>query len=306
MDYSKFVKNHVGDLLFFVFLVLGLVLLVAAELLRHHEFSKDILRDLGIACVVAAIVGKVYDQHARTRFDIETMSGVMGAIMGDFIRSDIWNAVKDQIIDKALVREPLSISITLQDRPSDELPAGTMVLRVKMDYFARNLKATTRKETIKHRLDFHRSAGAFPRFTSIRVGSDRLSEETLRKINSTGGRFDYPVTLSSRDERGVHVVVDREELVYIPGSYNLVLAGVVKTLKVGLHSIPDGVTAAINLRPHTDSPIALAPHEELTDELEDIVILPGQVIEFIFSERRSVQSPSAGDSAVTRPVSNQG
>lgn len=280
-NYLRFISKHLGILLFAGFSTLGIVFIIVSALIKNH-LAHEIVRDIGIGFMVAGLVGGIYDLNMRTRFDIDTMSGVLGAIMGDLVRSDVWNEIKERILNKDWIREPLSIQISLRESPQENLPPGMMVLGVKMKYDVRNLKSSRRLAKVSHRLDFYRKHGKLPRFSSIRIGAYTVPQSILDNISSTDGVFDHEVSLEPRDGKAVRVRVEREELVYAPGSYNLVMSVIAKDIRVTLSDIPQGFTALVNIRPHRDSPIPLTPNEELNDELEDVLFLPGQVMEFIF------------------------
>lgn len=282
----SFIRNHTGILLFASFLIGGIVCIFLSNMIKH-PLGHEIVRDIGIGFMVAGLVGGIYDLHARSRFDIETMSGVLGAIMGDLVRGDVWNEIKERILNKDWIREPLTIEISLRAAPERDLPPGTMVLWVRMTYDVCNLKSSRRLAKVSHRLDYHHSYGNLPQFKSIRIGGDTVPQAVLEAINSKNGVFDQDVQLEPRDRKPVRVRVEREELVYVPGSYNLVMSVIAKNIRVFLHDIAPDFNALVNIRPHKDNPLPLTPNDEMKDELEDVLFLPGQVMEFIFVRQLS-------------------
>jgi hypothetical protein len=286
---SSFVQKHTATSLFSFILVAGLIMIVVASLIpgRYH-LLHEIVRDIGIAFLVASIVGGIYDLHARSRYDIETMSGVLAAILGDFVSGEVWAHIKEQILSKSWMRNPLALEFSLSAPAGPDLPhPGLTVLRLRMSYDIHNLKAVKQVVKVIHRLDFHRTYQHLPRFTAVHVAGRPLAMEVLRE-----GQFDEAIMLNPRGGKGVHVRVDREEVIYVPGSYNLVMTGLAKGLKISLEDIPDNVLASVNIRPHIDKPISLQKFTELQDELEDVLLLPGQVVEIIFALRTS--DPRAG------------
>jgi hypothetical protein len=68
------------------------------------------------------------------------------------------------------------------------------------------------------------------------------------------------------------------------------MSGIARGVRISLEDLPDDIDAFINIRPHKDKPIPLVKNSELQDELDDVLLLPGQVIEFIFAVRSTPES----------------
>ncbi|MEA2600880.1 MAG: hypothetical protein QOF89_1872 [Acidobacteriota bacterium] len=272
-----------------VAVLISIPFLLSASMLSEHNIWHDVIRDVGIAFLVAAIVAAIYELHVRSRFDVETMTGVLDATIGDIIRPDIWEEVKREVIERGMIRQ--NVSIHLRVKPLGGLP-GPVALWMKFEYDLCGLHARSEDVILTHELDDHIAYQGLPEFEYIKVG-ERVYKDCSRDHNIANGKFSAKVRLNGRNGKPIHVVTTRREVTYIPGSHSLVMSELAKGFSLHLMELPPGIEASINCRPHTDSPVPLEVDGVLGRELEDVILLPGQAIEFRLKRKAAMELPSA-------------
>lgn len=273
----KFIKNYTGLILFSGLLVVSGVLLLLALRLEEGTMLREITRDIGLGFLVASVVGGIYDLHARSHFDQKTISSVLSTVIGDVVRRDIWEEVRKQVIEKDWLRENLHVKLELRPAPDADLEPNEMLLWLQMRYEVCNLRATRRRATVHHRLDTHHARGPFPRYTHARINDRAIPLDGI-----ADGVFEHELDLLPRDGTAPRVLIEREELVYVPGTYVLTMGSLVKRLSIELEGIPESYQAVVLIRPHRSGHVVLPLRQVLDRELEDILLLPGQVLEFRF------------------------
>jgi len=263
--------------------ILGSILLyVSSEVLKGQaelELWHDLSRDVGIAFIVAAIVAAIYELHARTRLDRETVAGVLTTVMNDVVDDGVWNETKSQIFEKESVRKEGIIKISIEENKA--LPPGQFQVWVQFDYKLCGLRSKPRRVKVKHFLDSFMNAEALklPRFDQIVIGDETYKgEKLLRYINN--GTFIKSVHINKKGDASTPVTVERHEIVYIPGSYNLAMGELTNGVRVQLIEVPDWISVEINMKSEL--------HKVVEGSIVDChkFFLPGQGIEFRFKPKQ--------------------
>jgi len=258
--------------------MLGLLLIYLAARLKKHETSHDVLNEFGIAIVIAAVVTFTYETYARKALASESMTKVFEVVMGDVFDNRLWAEMRTQLLQKAAIRRAFSVRISLEESP---LPGDNRaILWVAISYRVDALRERTQSVKIYHYLDhFMRDAAAnLPRFTDISVGGEVIDP---RKIDH---EFDRDVSL--RDwPNGVPIIVERRELVYVPGSYNLIMSDLTEVEIIRVEGLLEKVDVDIYWT--LQKPIRMKAFEACRINR---MFLPGHAIEFRFN-RQSVSPP---------------
>ncbi|HVG33413.1 MAG TPA: hypothetical protein VM911_10040 [Pyrinomonadaceae bacterium] len=285
---------------YFAWFLIGAAILIAlpfllwSQLIGEHSIWRDIVRDIGIAFMVAAIVAAIYELYARSRFDIETMKGVLDTTIGEIIRPDIWQEVKGQVIERDMIRQNVDIHLRIE-AIGDEVP-GLAILSLQFDYDLYGLHSRPIANlTLMHYLDAHikpedtakyEHIKDLPKFEYLKVGNKEYPVAPLPTSNIKDGRFTEQISLGPKDAEPVRIVTRRRECTYIPGSYNLTMGELTKGITLHLTEVPDNVEVSVNLRPHTEFGVPLRLDEAIEREFRDTILLPGQTIEFRFKHKR--------------------
>src|SRR5687767_6136827 len=72
-----------------------------------------LVRDIGMAFMVAAIVTFVYERYAREAAATETAEDIVSKVIGDIVDAGVWREMRGQILDKVAVRRATSVQLKL-------------------------------------------------------------------------------------------------------------------------------------------------------------------------------------------------
>jgi hypothetical protein len=292
------------DLVGYVIPVVGTIVCfgIAYYVSDTHKLVYDIARDIGIAFFVALVVTIIYEVYARGRYERKKFINTLQVIMNEIVHPGVWEEVRNQVIERALIRENSRIKLTLEQQAG--LTNGQMVLCLEHEYAIRSLRSKPVAVTILHYLDNHIESKEhdLPKFERIEIGKKNYSGDKLKeKIEK--GVFSVALTLKARDKdkTPVRVRTWRKEITYVPGSYNLIMGEICDGVMIDLDQIPPGIVAHVHVWPHTEKPIPLEVDKTL-DLFRDKILLPGQGCEFRFTPENTfadkpiiaVTSPSEG------------
>lgn len=274
------------NLILFLVLILimsvGTILLLVANSIPPDRVWHDLLRDLGIAFWVAAIVTVVFELYTRNRHDLEVRAGVVEAAIRRVVPEAIWKEIRANVLFEDALRRNwmLAMSITEDQNLGANLLRSVSVL----SYDFHNLKGRKTIARVLHWFDPDVEAvdsfgNKLPRFVQVSVGKMQYNRGNLLPyLRDNGMTLELPVELPEGTD--VRIEVRMEEVIRVPDvfawwmSYN--------TEGVSL----DVVTAPENFRF-----VLAAPHhkervEETTPGRRWVfagVLLRGQGVELVSS-----------------------
>jgi len=291
------------DLVGYAIPVIGTIvsLGIAYRMKESRSVVYDIARDIGIGFFVALVVTIIYEVYARRRYERKRFLSTLELIMNEIIHDQVWKEVRNQIIERSMMRAANHIRLSLEE--DDELTNGQMVLCVSYDYDVRSLRSKPVPVRILHYLDNHIECkpSKLPRFEKMEIGgTDYTPEDLKKKIDS--GVFSVVRTLKPGERNFIRVRTRRKEIIYVPGSYNLIMGEICEGVEITLNEIPDGIVAFVHVWPHTEKPIRLKKDQTL-DAFREKILLPGQGCEFRFTPANIaadrpplvIISPTAGE-----------
>jgi hypothetical protein len=148
-----------------------------------------------------------------------------------------------------------------------------------------------------HYLDDHIKGENLPRFERIEINGHAYSTHHIRE-----GRFTTFVELENKNGAPTKIAIERRELTYIPGSYNLTMTEMTKGIKLLVSEFPPELEIIVNIRPQVEKVFLEKGHPESFD---DIILLPGQNIEFRFKYKDAVKDKPAHHKAEHHHKSSQ-
>jgi hypothetical protein len=236
----------------------------------------ELLRDLGIAFVIAAVVAAVFEIYRSVRHEVETMRHVIDVIMHDQLSPEVWADLKDLIDKKNVIRRNARIRLQLQRRP--EMNPHEAELLVEFQY---DLHPLTRKKasvTVSHELDyqFRNDQLGLPRFSRFVVDPHPGKATDLTPQNSEA-KIQKELEFPPSSSLFYRISVDRVEVVHVPGSYNLYTPEFLKDFSLNVVESPQDVTWEVHVRPQGGGQVVkdVGGHSWSCEEL----LLPGQGIE---------------------------
>lgn len=249
---------------------------------ERNEYAFDVARDLAIGFFVAFVVTVIYEVYARRRYEDKNFINTLQVIMNEVVHEDVWEEVRNQVIEKKMIREDVEIRLSLLLEPG--LPEGQMVLCMEVDYDLCGLRSKPEPAAVSHYLDDHikRKEKNLPRFELIEIEDVAVYQGDALREKVVEGVFSTDITLKSRDEKPqLRINTRRKEITYVPGSYILMMGELTRGIKFNLKELPPGIVAYLHLWPHTQKPVRLKVGRTF-NEFQNKVLLPGQGCEFRF------------------------
>ncbi len=256
---------------------------------RWSEICQHLLRDAGIAFVLAPLVAMAFEFYQRSHETLETTQRAFNASMAEQLTPDVWEGVQKQILSKRLLRRNVEIRVKLQR--NEGLEPGRAVMSLELAYDLYNLRRTAYKATIEHELDyqFWIPEKQLPRFERVvlenQAGAKEYEGAELRKI-CTSGIVRLPVQLEPYASSHARITTVRSEIVTIPGSYNLYVTDYTKDVRVTAERLDD-IGFEVKIRPEGEAQDLKRIGKATW--VSGSLILPGQGIEMKFLDSRSPQ-----------------
>ena len=204
---------------------------------------KEIVRDIGIAFLVAGIVSFMYEWSTRVTAEHHKMTSVVQTVMSSFVPEDVWNEVNSEILHRMVARRNLDIQLTLYRSgklPTGEpitLPSTQAVLSTKVSYELYGLVTGSYRSDVTHYLEWEMRNEDIdlPRFirvsvtpaesgTSIEYIDDKLDEIYDKKAGCIRLADKHSIKLLPITEnKPAKIIIERYELINTPGLYTMVM-----------------------------------------------------------------------------------
>jgi hypothetical protein len=276
--------------------IAGVSLLVTASFrpliwgIRIPEPIFDLFHDLGIALIVSAVVGGLFEIYRTARHQLESMRDVIDYVMADKITSEVWMELDYLIEEKCVIRR--SVVLRLEVERNSKLQGHEAVLKVDHLYELHSLREKHSKFKIRHELDYQlaRPDLGLPYWETIVVTPEE-AKTSKEKIDKSNPLLDIEVALQPRrNDAPISVQTRRQELIQLPGSYNFYAPEFMKGIRMSLVGCPPEFEAEVLVRPHGGG--EALPNRDNTWSFEHL-IFPGQGIEVKFKQRTNQESHSA-------------
>lgn len=248
---SPFPSNTILGIDSIWFLTIGLMVLAIIMLVIAHQrlskdtLSYDIVKDIAIAFLAAAIVTITYDSV----LDFRRVSDLFSLIVGDDVRPEVLDATKTQIFKREVIRENAELRFKI--RQDNTLPAHQAIIELEIGYDLYGLKPEDFKFTVQQELEHYylrNEAKNLPRFDSVTVGDKLYKDDELKGMVEKGLLTLKDITVKPWPRReepqmkqnsAMRIITERTELVYIPGSYNIVFSHLTQGIKVYIDAPPN-------------------------------------------------------------------
>jgi len=264
----------------------GLVILAAALREKCKAFF-DVLRDIGIALVVAVVVTAVFELYARTQETVEAATAIYDINMSTALTGRVWNEVKTQLLNKHLLRQKAEMRIRVERSP--QLLPDQILINVEFTYDLVNVSDpsadidASKGITLRHNLAYNAIPQMnIPRFEFLVIDEspDSADNKTLSsgelKNATQAGYQEFTVHLKKGQQ--AHVRTGRVELANVPGSWTNFMNEYTEGLRVYLAG-DSTIDAVVTVRPRPPSDPLSKTGNSLT---LPFVILPGQAVQMRF------------------------
>jgi hypothetical protein len=288
---------------------LGVGALVIAHR-QKHAFVREIVRDLGIAFIVAAVVSAVYEYSTRNIEKHESDTKMINRIMSFFAPDVVWAEVRDQILRRGALRRNVQIELAVSRNKvlngrTVNLPPGQAVMWMKYSYDLYNLTGVEALVPVRHELEtsLEDQAARLPRFERLTVmgpeSEARLYEGTdLDKLSDGHGAIELlgaqRVHLPPSElKQPVQILTERYEIVHTPGFYYLIVPeltvpeeqGTEPTIRVTINELPDDLEPDVTTYYGTQHDF-VRPDPTKNVWIFKKTLLPGQGLTVVFRSRK--------------------
>lgn len=311
----------------------GLVFIIASALLNRRRKQRevaggrphiatvvliDILRDVGIAFVVAIVVTIVYEVSTRGIFEGAKMQQVLKTVLSYDVPNSIWNELNDNVLHRPVIRRNASVAFRVE---KDTNFYGTLA-RLRMDYgyslysFGAGSIAPVRHDVVGHMV-----FRDFPRFESASVIEPGRAEETYDRARLAREgmlkSFKRDIYLEPGynfsadtydDSRAVRVRTVRDEVISLPGAYPLGIPELVEGPIDVTVQVPNGIEPEMDAQwgQHAFGLVGMQPLPGDYTEYKYVfrgTLLPGQTILVLFKVPNSPMPPTPHEKGEPAPTS---
>jgi hypothetical protein len=270
-------------------------------------------RDLAIALIVAGVVAFLVDSALNLR----RLSDLFAIIYGTDVGDAVVEAVRPTVFQRDYIRENADIIVRILH--DDTLLPDQAIIKVEIGYDVYSLRAGgDYNYQFQQELEHYNIKGKdrdgkeLPRFDTVSVSTRKTPYEgdELQKMVEKGSlKVTDKIVLkpwpkddtssAARQRAAVRITTRRTEIVYVPGSYNIVVAELTKGVRVRIIEYPDDICPEIK-----------SWYQVKAQEFENVakdekynpgVILPGQSISLRFWKKPDCPDKAAGPTPAQTP-----
>lgn len=277
-----------------------------------------IVRDIGIAFVVAGLVSGVYEWTTRSIDENKRAVNLFNTINSYNVGEPVWTELRNAVFRAPQMRRNVKIRLKLTRNWQGSrgeiiaLPTHQAVLWMEYSYDLYPLTNESWNSSIQHQVDyemFDNTLGV-PRFEKIKLTkqvtqweaqTEEFTGSALEQFSDGKGvinldprklkNIDLP---SPNDNRPINVLSERYEIVSTPGQYRLTMPVLVAkgpseahTINVSIEGIPDDIEAEVN---SFYTGLNFKPDSSKRNWIFDGVMLPGQGINVVFRVRANKEA----------------
>lgn len=269
---------------------------------RFH--LPELLRDVGIGFIVAAVVSLIYEWNTRSVAHRENLINLYNNLMSTNVPEEVWDEVNNEIFHWPVRRSSIVIKLKIKQQwplpdgyRTKVLPRHKAVLEMDYSYDLYRLRAGGSKFEVTHYLDYFVDKDEeinVPRFELVEILRDdgttvrQYSGSSLANISDADGNIkltgnegiDLP---STKERKCVRVRTRRFEFVNIPGVYVVIMPElVVGEIHVCIEELPEDVEVEVSTMAYLH--FERQPNQNIWDF--EGVMLPGQLFGIGFRRRR--------------------
>jgi hypothetical protein len=270
----------------------------------------EVVRDIGIAFVVAGVVSGVYEWTTRSIDENKKAVNLFNTINSYNVGEPVWTELRNEVFRAPLMRRNIHIRLKLTRNWAVgrgeiiPLPTHQAILWMEYSYDLYPLTNESWNLSIQHQLDyemFDKTLGV-PRFDRIKLTKQATQWEAQTEefkgsdldqfsdgkgtINLDPRKFKNIDLPSPNDNRPINVLSERYEIVSTPGQYRLTMPVLVArgpseahTINISIEGIPDDIEAEVN---SFYTGLNFKPDPSKRNWTFDGVMLPGQGINIVF------------------------
>jgi hypothetical protein len=282
-------------------LIVGSLLILWASSIRKsdpHSLRGEILRDVGIAFIVAIIVTGIYELHMRTILETEKMEDVLSTVMKYNVPKSVWDEVNKNVLKSDAIRR--NVKIDFEIKPDQSLQPGLALLFITYNYDIYRLKSNSAEIEVQHNIvNDYNNLARFERVIVTDAQGNTLAEYKAENGQERKKEFRTLVHMEQGydfkkdvfiDERAVHVMNQRYEIINLPGTYSLGIPTIMEGTPKKPVEISVTIPESLNIKPSIDTQWrehTFKPKGKQGNKYTwtySGIILPGQFLDVLVSE----------------------
>lgn len=271
--------------------VTGILLLYASTRIDEQFVWHHLVRDIGIALLVSALVTYSYEGYLRRRVDLEKLESVLRTVAGSSIPATVWHQIQLRLLARIVIRREMHLKLRI--RRAKAVP-NFCDLDYELTYQLVSLSREHKQDyVVEHVLDAHIATAEVPKpcFSAFAIGAKSYTIGPDRKVTPpdpqltvTEDRLHYDardldaVTDAMANGVGVKVSVTRREARNAPGSYMLIMSELTDGVTIELEDVSLDLQISVLVWPEDfgAGPKPLAKGSSIAIKQ---VLLPGHTIE---------------------------
>jgi hypothetical protein len=246
------------------------------------ELTAEILRDLGIACCISALIAFVIEVGlARKMF-----ANGLDAIMRRTVPPEVWEEIRQRVISQPVIREGFRLAMDIAQPKEGEEYLSKTTLQYVLVSLQDGLNFY-----VEHELDAHRNprgmGAVAERFTFVEKGMPLSKEhqtyrgqELKHLLSADGLALKFPATFEHNRDK-VPVTIQFTEVVQLPDIVTWWMTTASLNPEFVVANLPPNI--AVDLQAHHPAQNQLKPNGPRGWKF-DGVMLPGQGVEFRFKK----------------------
>lgn len=181
-----------------------------------------LLRDVGIAMVVAVLLTLIIESRARMRLQEEVRSGVVEATLRRLIPPSVYNQVKIHVMGARVLKQQWNVAIEVyRDEVACRDRSDHYVCRTTIGYLLRSLTGAAVTDDLVVLLDQDISgsdgAGPLPRIESVKVGAMTFRGQTFdQHLQDAGASFQRAIEIPPES---VAVTIVVRAIIRVPDTF---------------------------------------------------------------------------------------
>lgn len=206
-----------------ILVVAILALILSAVIAVEHEITKHVIRDVGIALVVSAVIILTIEAKSRAelnrmvaRFLRRTHENLFQTILGVEFPKTMFDFVRDRLMKEPIFRTGTEVHYTirpLEENAGERFGIKTIILDVTFSYTIKNLSDREQKHPLRYFVEEpldHVGPNEL-KIPKLIVDGVEVSETDLRHADGNWRdrpglrRFEYDIKMAPKEERTVEM-----------------------------------------------------------------------------------------------------
>ncbi len=196
-----------------------------ANILQQESLLSALLRDFGIAAIVAVLLTISIEFYARNRLQDEIRSGVIEAAFKRLIPGEVFEEIKKFVIGAPCVKRDWRIAMMLRtdEEVTRKFGPNHFVSHTTLQYTLLNITSSVVKQDIHLGLDEDVTGTGqdglpLPRYEKIQIGELEIRDKCIREYLSENDQLEFIKEYSLQPGQ-ITVICELHEIIRVPNTF---------------------------------------------------------------------------------------